>query len=167
MTIDKPAVSPIPEGFRTVTPSLVIDGAAAAIEFYVKAFGATEIDRATSPDGSTIMHATIQIGDSRIMLNDEFPEMNVKGPRSLGGTPASIWLYVEDVDAVFNQAVAAGATPTMPVGDMFWGDRFGCLTDPFGHAWSIATRKQNVSIEDAMAAMQEMGQSCGDAGQQS
>jgi len=168
MTIENPtAVRPIPEGFHTVTHVMVIDGAAAAIEFYARAFGAVEIDRATSPDGKTVMHATIQIGDSRIMLSDEFPQMNVKGPLALGGSPASIFMYVEDADAVFNKAVAAGATITMPIGDMFWGDRFGSLTDPFGHAWSIATHKRDISTEDAMKAMEAMGGECGDAGQQS
>jgi uncharacterized glyoxalase superfamily protein PhnB len=167
MTIDKPAVSPIPEGFRTVTPTLTVHAAAEAIEFYVRAFGATEIDRATSPDGSKIMHATIQIGDSRLMLNDEFPEMNCKGPLALGGAPAGMFLYVEDADALFDRAVAAGATVVMPLADMFWGDRFGTVTDPYGHVWSIATRKREVSIEEAMAAMQEMGGGCADGGQRS
>jgi uncharacterized glyoxalase superfamily protein PhnB len=163
MTIDKPAVSPIPEGFHTLTPTLTVHAGAEAIEFYIRAFGATEIDRATSPDGSKIMHATIQIGDSRLMLNDEFPEMNCKGPLAMGGTPAGLFLYVEDADAVFDRAVAAGATVTMPLADMFWGDRFGTVTDPYGHVWSIATRKRNVSMDEAMAAMQEMGGTCGDA----
>jgi uncharacterized glyoxalase superfamily protein PhnB len=168
MTIDQPttAVSPIPEGFHTVTPSLVVHAAAEAIEFYTRAFGAVEIDRAPSPDGTKIMHATIQIGDSRIMLNDEFPEMGCKGPLALGGTPASQFLYVEDADAVFNQAVAAGATVTMPIGDMFWGDRFGAVTDPYGHNWSIATRKRIVSMDEAMQAMQEMGAGCASEGGQ-
>src|SRR3954468_1787242 len=154
MTIDAPAIQPIPEGFHAINPPLTIDGAAAAIEFYKRAFGAVELDRAASPDGSKIMHATIQIGDSRIMLSDEFPEMNCKGPLSLGGTASSVWLYVEDADAVYEQAVAAGATVVMPIGDMFWGDRFASVTDPFGHAWSIATRKREVSMEDAVKAMQ-------------
>jgi uncharacterized glyoxalase superfamily protein PhnB len=167
MTIDAPAVSPIPEGFHTVTPTITVNGAAEAIEFYKRAFGAVEIDRAPSPDGSKIFHATIQIGNSRIMLNDEFPEMNCKGPLSYGGTPAGLWLYVEDADAVFDQAVAAGATVGMAMNDAFWGDRWGNLIDPFGHNWSVSTRKRNVSIEDAMAAMQEMGGACGEAGQPS
>jgi len=161
MTIDKPAVSPIPEGFHTITPSLTVHAAAEAIEFYKRAFGAVEIDRATSPDGSKIMHATIQIGNSRIMLNDEFPEMHCKGPLTLGGTPVSQFLYVEDADAFFERAVEGGATVTMPLSDAFWGDRFGCLSDPYGHVWSVATRQRNVSIEEAMAAMQEMGGACG------
>src|SRR5215212_6352684 len=121
MTIDRPAVRPIPEGFHTVTPSLIVHAAAEAIEFYKRAFGAVELDRASSPDGQKIMHATIQIGDSRIMLNDEFPEMNCKGPHALGGSPASMHLYVEDADVFFERAVAAGATISMPISDMFWG----------------------------------------------
>ena len=143
-----PAVSPIPEGYHTITPYIVVNGAAEAIEFYKRAFGAVELDRATSPDGQKIMNASIQIGDSRIMLNDEFPEMNCKGPLSIGGTPFNLHLYVEDADAVFERAVAAGATPTMPMMDAFWGDRYGSVTDPFGHAWGIATRKRMVTEED-------------------
>src|SRR5689334_9735888 len=166
MTIEKPAVSPIPEGFHTITPSLTVHAAAEAIEFYKRAFGAVEIDRATSPDGTKIMHATIQIGDSRIMLNDEFPEMNCKGPLALGGAPTSLFVYVEDADALFSQAVAAGVTVTMPLADMFWGDRFGSVTDPYGHNWSIATRKRDVSIEEAMQAMQELGDGCASEGGQ-
>jgi uncharacterized glyoxalase superfamily protein PhnB len=144
----EPAVSPIPEGYHTITPYLVVNGAADAIEFYTRAFGAIEIDRATTPDGTKIMNASIQIGDSRIMLNDEFPEMNCKGPLSLGGSPFNLHLYVEDADAVFERAVAAGATVTMPISDAFWGDRYGSLTDPFGHNWGIATRKRIMTEDD-------------------
>jgi PhnB protein len=143
-----PAVKPIPEGYHTVTPYLIVDGAAEAIEFYKRAFGAVEIDRALSPDGKKIMNASIQIGDSRIMLNDEFPEMNCKGPLTIGGTPFTLHLYVEDADAVFDQAVAAGATVIMPIDDAFWGDRYGCVTDPYGHNWGIATRKRVMTDED-------------------
>jgi len=165
MTIDQPAVRPIPEGFHTVTPSLIVHAAAEAIEFYERAFGAVEIDRAPSPDGMKIMHATIQIGDSRIMLSDEFPEMNCKGPRALGGTPTSLHLYVEDADAVFEQAVAAGATVTMPIGDMFWGDRYGRVLDPYGHDWGIASHKRDVTMDEAMQAMQALdGQGCASSG---
>jgi len=149
------AVSPIPEGFHSITPTLTVKGAAAAIEFYQQAFGAQEIDRAPSPDGQQIMHATIQIGDSRLMLNDEFPDMGCVGPLTLGGSPQSIFLYVEDVDAVFKQAVDAGATAVMDVNDAFWGDRWGSLKDPFGHSWSIATRKRNLSMEETMANFKE------------
>ena len=154
------AVSPIPEGYHTITPYLVVGGAAEAIEFYKRAFGAVEIDRAMTPDGTKILNASIQIGDSRIMLNDEFPEMNCKGPLSLGGSPFNLHLYVEDADAVFAQAVAAGATVTMPIDDMFWGDRYGSLTDPFGHNWGIATRKR-VMTEDDLKQLAADWESCG------
>jgi uncharacterized glyoxalase superfamily protein PhnB len=144
----EPAVQPIPEGYHTVTPYLVVDGAAEAIEFYKRAFGAVEIDPALSPDGAKIMNASLQIGSSRFMLNDEFPEMNCKGPLAIGGTAFTMHLYVEDADAVFEQAVAAGATIDMPIADAFWGDRYGCITDPFGHRWGIATRKRIMTAED-------------------
>ena len=160
MTADQPAVRAIPEGFHSVTPSLIVHAAAEAIEFYKRAFGAVELDRAPSPDGTKIMHATIQIGDSRIMLSDEFPEMGCKSPRSLGGTPASLHLYVEDADAVFEQAVAAGATVSMPIGDMFWGDRYGRVLDPYGHDWAIASHKRDVTMDEAMQAMQEWDGEC-------
>jgi uncharacterized glyoxalase superfamily protein PhnB len=163
MTIEPPVVSPIPEGFHTITPSITVKGAAEAIEFYKKAFGAIEIDRATWTDGTTIMHATIQIGSSRLMLNDEFPEMGARGPIAIGGTPVSMFLYVEDSDAVFNAAVAAGATVAMPMNDAFWGDRWGIVADPYGHIWQLSTRKHNISIEDAQKAMAEMGGECGGA----
>ena len=161
MTIEPPVTSPIPEGFHTITPSITVNAAAEAIEFYKRAFGAIEIDRATSPDGAKIMHATIQIGGSRLMLNDEFPEMGARGPLAIGGTSISMFLYVEDSDAVFNQAVAAGATVAMPMNDAFWGDRWGMVTDPYGHVWQLSTRKFNLSIEDAQKAMAEMGGACG------
>jgi PhnB protein len=141
------AVNPIPEGYRTVTPYLTIKGAAQAIEWYKKAFGAQEIARMPMPDGR-LMHAEIKIGDSFVMLSDETPEFGNKSPQSLGGSASSIHLYVRDCDASFNQAVAAGATVKMPPMDMFWGDRFGALTDPFGHQWSIATHKEDLSEEE-------------------
>jgi PhnB protein len=141
------AVKPIPAGFHAITPHLVVQGASAAIEFYKQAFSAEELDRSPTPDGRLI-HATLQIGDSKLMLVDEFPEMGGKSPQTLGGSPVSFHLYVEDVDAVFNQAIAAGGRVKMPVGDMFWGDRFGVLTDPFGHEWSVATHKEDVSPEE-------------------
>lgn len=141
-------VNPIPEGFRTVTPSLIVDDAAAAIDFYVRAFDAQELGRFPAPDGK-IMHAELQIGDSRFMLNDEFPEMGCnRSPRTLGSSTASIHLYVPDADAVFERAVAAGATVTMPLMDAFWGDRYGRLTDPFGHDWAIATHQEDLSPEE-------------------
>jgi len=138
----------IPEGFTTVTPHLIVKGAGDAIEFYKKAFGAKEIARATTPDGSLVVHATIQIGDSFIMMNDEFPEMGAKSPLSLNGSPVTIHLYVEDVDALWKQAVDAGAKETMPLQDQFWGDRYGLLVDPFGHSWSLGTHIEDVSPDE-------------------
>lgn len=138
---------PIPEGYHTATPYLIIGGAAAAIEFYKKAFGATELFRFPAPGGK-IGHAEIKIGDSPIMLADEYPEMGYKGPQSLGGSPVSLMIYVEDVDSIFNQAVAAGASVKEAVQDKFYGDRTGTLTDPFGHVWHVSTHKEDVSIEE-------------------
>jgi PhnB protein len=152
----KKTVSPIPAGYHTATPYLVIKDAAKAIEFYKQAFGAQELFRMPKPDG-TIMHGEIQIGDSRLMVADE-AAVGANSPQSLNGTPVSIFLYVADVDAAFNQAIAAGAKPTMPVQDMFWGDRYGRVTDPFGHQWHVATHKEDVSPAEmgqrAAAAMQ-------------
>jgi PhnB protein len=138
---------PIPKGYHTATPYLIIGGAAEAIEFYKKAFGATELFRFPSPDGK-IGHAEIKIGDSPIMLADEYPEMGYKGPQTLGGSSVSIMIYVEDVDTVFNRAVAAGASVKEGVSDKFYGDRMGTLTDPFGHRWHVATHKEDVSVEE-------------------
>jgi PhnB protein len=140
-------VKPIPEGYHTVTPYLIVKNAARAIEFYKKAFGATELMRMAEPSGR-IGHAEIRIGDSPIMLADEVPEMGFRSPESFGGSPVSILLYVEEVDAVFNQAVAAGAKVQRPVADQFYGDRTGGVTDPFGHIWYIATHKEDVSPEE-------------------
>lgn len=142
---------PIPEGVHTVTPHLVCAGAAEAIEFYKKAFNAIEIHRIPGPGGK-LMHGAIRIGDSMVMLADEFPEWGSKGPKTLGGTAVTIHLYVEDVDAVFAQAVSAGATPAMPVADMFWGDRYGMLIDPFGHSWSVATHVKDLTTEEMIEA---------------
>src|SRR5260370_33769663 len=138
---------PIPEGYHTATPYLIIKDAAQAIEFYKKAFGATEVIRFAQPDGK-IGHAEIKVGDSHIMLADEFPEMGARSPQSFGGSPVSILLYVEDVDAVFTQAVAAGAAVQRPVADQFYGDRTGGVKDPFGHMWYIATHVEDVSPEE-------------------
>ena len=153
------AVPPIPEGFHTVTPHLVIKGAAQAIEFYKRAFGAQVMARMDGPGGG-VGHAELKIGDSIIFLADEFPQSPCKSPQTLGGTTATLHLYVPDVDASFKQAVAAGARETMPVTDMFWGDRFGQLADPFGHTWSIATRKEILTPEEtdkrAQAFWQQM-----------
>jgi PhnB protein len=153
------AVKPIPEGYRTISPYLCVDDATRAIEFYEQAFGAKERGRMQSPDGK-IAHAELEIGDSVVMLSDAFPQFATKAPTELGGTSASIMMYAEDVDAVVKQALDAGATIEREVEDQFWGDRFGAVTDPFGHVWSIATHVEDVSpeemakrAEEAMAAM--------------
>ena len=140
-------VKPIPEGYHSVTPYLSVKGAADAIEFYKKAFGATEIMRMAAPGGK-IGHAEIQIGDSRIMLADEYPEMGFVSPQTVGGSPVMIHLYVDDVDVTFNQAVRAGATATKPLEDQFYGDRAGGLKDPFGHLWYVSTHKEDVTPEE-------------------
>jgi PhnB protein len=138
----------IPEGFHTLTPHLIVKGASQAIEFYKKAFGAEEIVRMPWPDGQSVMHAELKIGDSRLFLADEFPKMGSLGPQGTAGTPIGIHVYVEDVDAAFNSAVAAGAQVRMPVADMFWGDRYGIVVDPFGHRWSFATHKEDLTPEE-------------------
>jgi uncharacterized glyoxalase superfamily protein PhnB len=140
-------VKPIPEGSHTVTPALTVQGAAEAIEYYKRAFGAIERGRMATPDGR-IMHAELQFGDSQVMLSDEFPGMSHPSPKGLGGTPVQLHLYVEDVDAVFDRAVEAGATVKMPVSDMFWGDRYGVVIDPFGHAWGLATHIEDVPPDE-------------------
>ena len=146
------AVKPIPDGFHTVTPHLIVKGAAAALDFYKKAFGAEETSRMPGPDG-LIMHATMRVGDSILMLNDEFPKMGSHSPQSIGGTPVTLHLYVDDVDKLWQRAVSAGAKVTMPLADMFWGDRYGVLTDPFGHHWSLATHKEDLSPQEMMKRM--------------
>ena len=138
---------PIPEGYNTVTPYLAVDDAAQAIEYYKKAFGAKERARMEAPDGK-IGHAELEIGDSLVMLSDPFPHATTRPPKELGGTSGSVFMYVEDVDAVVKQAVDAGATITMEVADQFWGDRFGSIQDPFGHSWSIATHVEDVPPEE-------------------
>ena len=140
-------VKPIPEGYHAVTPYLIIKGAADALEFYKKAFGATELFRMAQPDGK-IGHAEIQIGDSRIMLADEHPEMKHLSPQTLGGSAVSIMLYVEDVDTVYNQAIAAGGSEQRALEDKFYGDRVGSLVDPFGHIWHVGTHKEDVTPEE-------------------
>jgi PhnB protein len=140
------SVKPIPEGFHTATPYLAIEGAGEAIEFYKRAFGATERFRMNTPDGR-VGHAEIVIGDSCIMLADECPESNFRSPATLGGSSFGLHLYVEDVDKRFEQAVAAGATVLRPVADMFYGDRIGCLKDPFGHVWFLSTHKEDLTEE--------------------
>jgi PhnB protein len=153
------AVKPVPDGYHTVTPYLAVDDAAAAIEYYKKAFGAKERERMDGPDGK-IGHAELEIGDSLVMLSDPFPQGSTRPPSELGGTSASVFLYVDDVDSVVQKAVDSGASVTMEVADQFWGDRFGTVTDPFGHVWSIATHIEDVPPEEmaerakaAMAAM--------------
>jgi PhnB protein len=154
------ATKPIPEGYHTASPYLAVDDAARAIEYYVKAFGAKEVLRMDAPGGK-VGHAELELGDSRIMLSDPFPQASTRPPKELGGTSASVFLYVEDVDAVVKQAVDAGATVTMEVANQFWGDRFGTITDPFGHVWSIATHVEDVPPEQiaerAKAAMAGTG----------
>ena len=140
-------VKPIPDGYHTATPYLILKDAAQAIDFYQRAFAAAEIMRFPAP-GGRIGHAEIKIGDSHIMLADEFPDMGHKSPTALGGTPVSIMLYVNDVDAVAAKAVSAGAKLTKPVQDQFYGDRSGTITDPFGHIWHIATRKEDVLADE-------------------
>ena len=153
------ATQPIPEGAH-ITPYLTVEDAAAAIEYYKKAFGAEEMGRMDGPDG-TIGHATLKIGNSQIMLSDPYPHGSTTPPKELGGTSVSIFMYVEDVDAVVQHAVDAGATVTMEVSDQFWGDRFGTIQDPFGHVWGLATHIEDVSPEEmekrAQEAMAQMG----------
>ncbi len=151
-----PKVKPVPADMHTVTPHLVCAGAAEAIEFYKKAFGAVDEVRLPGPKGK-LMHAMIRIEGSAVMLVDEMPEWGALGPKSLKGSPVTIHLYVENVDAFVKRAVDAGAKITMPVADMFWGDRYGKLEDPFGHHWSVATHIRDVSMDEAQAAMQKMG----------
>ncbi len=140
-------VKPIPDGYHSVTPYLIVAGGSDAIAFYKKAFGATELFRMAQPDGR-VGHAEIRIGDSVIMLSDEAPQMNAKGPLAYGGSPISILLYVNDVDATIEQAVTAGATLQRPPTDQFYGDRTGSVVDPFGHVWHVATHKEDVSPEE-------------------
>jgi PhnB protein len=146
-------VRPVPEGHHTVTPYLVIKGAAEAIEFYKKAFGAKEINRMPGPTGA-VMHAELKIGDSMLYLSEEMPGMT-KSPKTLGGSPVGIHLYVDKVDDLFKQAVGAGATAKMALENMFWGDRFGKLTDPFGHEWSLAQHMEDVPPEEMKKRAEE------------
>jgi PhnB protein len=138
---------PVPEGYHTLTPYLAVDDATAAIEFYQRAFGAKERVRMPGPDGM-IAHAELEIGDSKVMLADPFPQSSTRPPKELGGTSVGIFVYVENVDEVFQKAVDAGATATMEPDDQFWGDRFGSVTDPFGHSWQISTHVEDVPPEE-------------------
>jgi len=152
--MSKPQVKPIPDGMHTVTPHLICAGAADAIEFYKKTFNAVEIGRMAGPQGK-LLHGAIRIGDSTVMLVDEFPDWGSFGPKSLKSSPVTIHLYVEDVDAFVAHAAAAGAKITMPLQDMFWGDRYCKLEDPFGHQWSVATHVRDVSPDEMQQAAQK------------
>jgi PhnB protein len=149
------SAKPIPEGFHTVTPSLVVQGAAKAIDFYKKALGAEELVRMPGPDGK-IMHAELKIGDSIIFISDEFPGMGVsKSPQTLGGCTGVLNLYVNDVDKTFQQAISAGGKESMPVTDQFWGDRYGSFVDPFGHAWGVGTHKEDLTAQEMQERMED------------
>jgi PhnB protein len=146
------AVKPVPDGYHTVTPYLVVRDAAAAIAFYAKAFGAEELFRMPGPGGA-VMHAELKLGDSIVMLGEESPQMGTSAPQTIGGSPVSLMVYLNDVDASFARAAQAGCTVEMPPTDMFWGDRYGKLQDPFGHHWSLATHQEDVSPEDMAKRM--------------
>jgi len=152
---------PIPDGYRTITPYITVRGAAEAIDFYKRAFGAEEKERMPGPDGKSVMHAELKIGDSILMLSDEFPQMGCRSPQALGGSTGYLFLYVPDVDSAFKRALDAGAKASMPPADMFWGDRFGKVTDPFGHEWGLATHKEDLTPDEirkrGAAAMAAMG----------
>jgi uncharacterized glyoxalase superfamily protein PhnB len=142
--VNKP-VSPVPDEFRTITPHLVVRGVAAAVDFYRKAFGAEELYRNMAPDGVSIMHSELLVGDSRFFVNDEFPEHGVFAPRAEYGTGLTLHMYVPDVDSFYARAIAAGAEVVMPLADCFWGDRYCIFKDPFGHRWSVASRIEDLS----------------------
>ncbi len=144
----KKAPAAIPRGYRALTPQLTVRGAAQAIDFYKRAFGAEELMRMPGPDGRGIMHAELKIGDSIFFLGDEFPNTGCRSPLSLGGTAGSLHIYVKDVDAAFRRAVEAGAQVRMPVADMFWGDRYGRVADPFGHEWGLGTHKEDLTPDE-------------------
>lgn len=152
-----PKPKPIPDGMHSLTPHLICKDAARAIEFYKQAFGAVEGGRMPGPNGK-LMHAMVRIGDSALFLVDEMPEWGARGPKLLNGSPVTIHLYVEDVDATVARAVAAGAKLTMPVAEQFWGDRYGQLEDPFGHKWSVATHTRDLSEEQIREGMKAMAQ---------
>ena len=155
-------VSPVPAGYHTITPHLIVKNARQAIEFYKKAFGAEEVMRMPGPDGQSVMHAELQIGNSHVFLCDEFPDWGAKGPELIGGSPVTIHMYVTDADATVKKAEAAGAKVTMPLQDMFWGDRYGKLVDPYGHHWSVATHIEDVSPQECAKRMaaHQMGGGC-------
>lgn len=151
------SVQPIPAGYHSVTPYIIVHDAQAAIDFYIKAFGASEVLRLNSPDGK-IAHAEVKIGDSHVMLADENKEFGAISPKTLGGSPVSMLIYCEDVDAMFQRAISAGATEKRPVQDQFYGDRSGVLEDPFGHSWSIATHIEDLTQEEVDARFAQMMQ---------
>ena len=148
-------VSHIPEGYHSVTPYLIVDGAADAIRFYEAAFGASEELRMPMGDSGKLAHAEIKIGDSHVMLSDQWPDMNLLGPKARGGATASLMIYLEDVDAAFQRAIDAGAAEERPPADQFWGDRMATVVDPFGHRWTLATHVEDVSPEDMQRRMAE------------
>ncbi|HEU4589973.1 MAG TPA: VOC family protein [Steroidobacteraceae bacterium] len=152
--MSRPAVNPIPEGFHSLTPMLVCKGALGAIEFYQRALGAVELTRLVAPDGS-LLHASLRIGDSILMLTEECPPMGARDPRALGGSPVTVHLSVSDADAAFQRAVGAGATALMPVSEMFWGARYGVFTDPYGHSWSVATQVKELTPAEIEAGMRQ------------
>lgn len=158
------SVNPIPEGFHTISIHMTVKNATEAIDFYKKAFGAEEICRMPGPDGNSIMHAELKIGDSIIMLNDEFPGHGISAPQTLNGTSFSIHLYVDDANALFDRAIQAGAKEVMPVGDQFWGDRYGMLKDPYGHCWAIATHTEDLSPEEINQRAKEFFSKMGEGG---
>lgn len=155
------SIKAIPEGYQTLTPGLVVKDGHRAIDFYKKAFGAEEILRMPGPGGKGIVHAELKFGNSRLFLNDEFPGMSGQSPQTLKGTTQAVYMYVQDVDAIFNRAVAAGARVILPLSDMFWGDRFGKVADPFGHEWALASRKEDVAPAEmqkrSKAFVEQMG----------
>jgi uncharacterized glyoxalase superfamily protein PhnB len=146
---------PIPAGFRTLTPMLVVDGGLRALDFYERAFGAVEEVRVTAPDGFNLVYATLAIGDSKLLLCDEIPEIGQRGPWALGGSPVVLSLYVADPDALFARAIGAGAIEIMPMADMFWGDRWGKLRDPFGHAWTVAAHRRDPTAAELEAGVRQ------------
>ena len=152
--MSRPAAKPIPEGFHSLTPMIVCKGALAAIEFYQRAFGAEELSRLVAPNGS-LLHASLRIGNSVLMLTEECAPMGARDPRGLGGSPVTIHLSVEDADASFARAIAAGVTVIMPVAEMFWGARYGVFRDPYGHSWSVATQVKDLSPAEIEAGMRQ------------
>lgn len=158
------SVKPIPEGYHSVTPYLIVRGGGAAIEYYSKAFGAVELFRIPAP-GGTVGHAEIKIGDSIIMLADEHPTMGYNGPETIGGSPVSLMIYVEDVDTVFERAVTAGGAVKQALEDKFYGDRSGTIVDPFGHIWHISTHKEDVSAEEMERRAKEFSAAASGGGQ--